>query len=366
MPRAPLDVPALASAVRAGERGAIARAITLVESHRGDHREAAGELLALLTPDTGKAVRVGITGVPGAGKSTFINAMGSRLVARGEKVAVVAVDPSSRRTGGSILGDRTRMADLTASDAAFVRPSPSGRHLGGVARATRESMLVLEAAGYGVVIVETVGVGQNEIAVSEMVDTFLLLTLARAGDQLQGIKRGILEMVDVIAVNKADGDGEGEARVAARELTMAMRLITSDPDARRPPVLTSSSLTGKGLAEKQVAGTVVNVGSQALYSLQDVLDMCTRLTNHQLEVRVNPAFVRANEVKTLCADTARLDLEPEASGLLAVSLGLSRMYSNDLAQLDAGMTLYDAFYRWCRDATDETHNWPSAKSGAVP
>ena len=249
MPRAPLDVPALASAVRAGERGAIARAITLVESHRGDHREAAGELLALLTPDTGKAVRVGITGVPGAGKSTFINAMGSRLVARGEKVAVVAVDPSSRRTGGSILGDRTRMADLTASDSAFVRPSPSGRHLGGVARATRESMLVLEAAGYGVVIVETVGVGQNEIAVSEMVDTFLLLTLARSGDQLQGIKRGILELADVIAVNKADGDNAGEARVAARELTIAMRLIRSDPNEHRTPVLTSSSYTGEGLDE---------------------------------------------------------------------------------------------------------------------
>ena len=248
MPRAPLAVPALASAVRAGERGAIARAITLVESHRGDHREAAGELLALLTPDTGKAVRVGITGVPGAGKSTFINAMGSRLVARGEKVAVVAVDPSSRRTGGSILGDRTRMADLTASDAAFVRPSPSGRHLGGVARATRESMLVLEAAGYGVVIVETVGVGQNEIAVSEMVDTFLLLTLARSGDQLQGIKRGILELADVIAVNKADGDGAGPARVAARELAGAMRLMMPG-DVRRPPVLTCSAQTGDGLDE---------------------------------------------------------------------------------------------------------------------
>lgn len=249
MPRAPLDVPALASAVRAGERGAIARAITLVESHRGDHREAAGELLALLTPDTGKAVRVGITGVPGAGKSTFINAMGSRLVARGEKVAVVAVDPSSRRTGGSILGDRTRMADLTASDAAFVRPSPSGRHLGGVARATRESMLVLEAAGYGVVIVETVGVGQNEIAVSEMVDTFLLLTLARSGDQLQGIKRGILELADVIAITKADGDNEQAARVAARELSIAMKLITSDTKKRRAPVLTCSSYTGAGLDE---------------------------------------------------------------------------------------------------------------------
>lgn len=248
MPRPPLDVSDLAAAVRGGDRGAIARAITLVESSRPDHRDAAGALLGELAAYTGKAIRVGITGVPGAGKSTFINAMGSQLVQRGEKVAVVAVDPSSRRTGGSILGDRTRMADLTASENAFVRPSPSGRHLGGVARATRESMLVLEAAGFGVVIVETVGVGQNEIAVSEMVDTFLLLTLARAGDQLQGIKRGILELADVIAVNKADGDGEKPALTAARELAGAMRLMMPG-DVRRPPVLTCSGQTHAGLDE---------------------------------------------------------------------------------------------------------------------
>jgi LAO/AO transport system kinase len=161
----------------------------------------------------------------------------------------LAVDPSSSRTGGSILGDRTRMAALTESENAYVRPSPSGGHLGGVARATRESMIVMEAAGFDVILVETVGVGQSEVAVSGMVDTFLLITLARAGDQLQGIKRGILEMADVITVNKADGDHEGEARVTARELTIAMKLISSDPNARRPPVLTSSSYTGKGLDE---------------------------------------------------------------------------------------------------------------------
>ena len=245
---AALDVDALFTGVREGSRGHIARAITLVESTRPDHRQAAADLISRLTAYAGSAVRVGITGVPGAGKSTFINAMGTRLVERGHKVAVVAVDPSSRRTGGSILGDRTRMADLTMSDSAFVRPSPSGKHLGGVARATRESMLVLEAAGFGVVIVETVGVGQNEIAVSEMVDTFLLLTLARAGDQLQGIKRGILELADVIAVNKADGDGEGPARVAARDLAGAMRLMLPG-DVRRPPVLTCSAQTGAGLDE---------------------------------------------------------------------------------------------------------------------
>ncbi|PRY60329.1 LAO/AO transport system kinase [Knoellia remsis] len=237
----------LVDGIRAGSRADIARAITLVESTRPDHRERARALLRELAAYTGSAVRVGISGVPGAGKSTFINALGLRLIEAGHKVAVVAVDPSSRRTGGSILGDRTRMGELGSHDGAFVRPSPSGRHLGGVARATRESMLVLEAAGFDVVIVETVGVGQNEIAVSEMVDTFLLLTLARAGDQLQGIKRGILELADVIAVNKADGDGENPAKAAAKDLMAAMRLMMPGADVRRPPVLTCSAQTGAGL-----------------------------------------------------------------------------------------------------------------------
>lgn len=237
----------LAEKVRERSRPHIARAITLLESSRPDHREKAKELLRLLGPDAGRSVRVGITGVPGAGKSTFIDALGVRLIEAGHRIAVLAVDPSSSRTGGSILGDRTRMANLTALDDAYVRPSPSGGHLGGVARATREAMVVMEAAGFDVVLVETVGVGQSEVAVAGMVDTFLLITLARAGDQLQGIKRGILEMADVITVNKADGDHEGEARVTARELTIAMKLISSDPHARRPPVLTSSALTGKGL-----------------------------------------------------------------------------------------------------------------------
>ena len=248
--RRPLPDPAaLAELVLSGSRQGIARAITMVESSRPAHHAVAADLLRILRPHTGKAVRVGISGVPGAGKSTFIDALGRRLIAEGHKVAVLAVDPTSAKTGGSILGDRTRMGELAQSERAFIRPSPAGSHLGGVARTTRESMFVLEAAGFDVVLVETVGVGQSEVAVAGMVDTFLLLTLARAGDQLQGIKRGILEMADVIAVNKADGDHEGEARVAARELAIAMKLISSDPKAPRPPVLTSSSLTGKGLDE---------------------------------------------------------------------------------------------------------------------
>ncbi len=245
--RKPLTVEELAAGVVANSRPVVAKAITLVESTRPADRDRARRLLVALRERTGHSVRVGISGVPGAGKSTFIDAMGRRLVERGHKIAVLAVDPSSTRTGGSILGDRTRMGELAQNDHVFIRPSPSAGHLGGVARATRETMLVLEAAGYDVVLVETVGVGQSEVAVAGMVDTFLLITLARAGDQLQGIKRGILEMADVITVNKADGDHEGDARVAARDLASAMRLITSDPHARRPPVLTSSSYTGKGL-----------------------------------------------------------------------------------------------------------------------
>lgn len=237
----------LVRGVLAGSRAHIARAITLVESRRPDHRARARTLLSELGEHTGRAVRVGISGIPGAGKSTFIDALGVRLIERGHKVAVVAVDPSSNRSGGSILGDRTRMAALTTSPNAFVRPSPSGNHLGGVARATRESMLVLEAAGFDVVLVETVGVGQSEVAVAEMVDTFLLIALARSGDQLQGIKRGILELADVVTVNKADGDNELPARSSARELGIALRLVATDRPA--PPVLTCSAVTGAGLDE---------------------------------------------------------------------------------------------------------------------
>lgn len=246
--RQTLDPAALAELVVAGSRAHIARALTLVESSRPDHRARARELLTLLRPYTGNAVRVGISGVPGAGKSTFINAMGTRLIEKGHRIAVLAVDPSSSRSGGSVLGDRTRMADLAETDNAFIRPSPAGTHLGGVARATREGMLIMEAAGFDTIWVETVGVGQSEVAVAGMVDTFLLLMIARTGDQLQGIKRGILEMADVITVNKADGDGAGEARVTARELSIAMKLIKGN-DERRTPVLTSSSYTADGLDE---------------------------------------------------------------------------------------------------------------------
>ena len=232
----------LADGVLAGERAAIARAITLVESTRADHREQAQQLLAELLPRTGNAQRVGISGVPGVGKSTFIDQLGVNLIEDGHRVAVLAVDPSSGRTGGSILGDKTRMTRLAGDDRAFVRPSPSAGTLGGVAKATRETMLVMEAAGYDVVLVETVGVGQSEYVVADMVDTFLFLTLARTGDQLQGMKRGILELADVIAVNKADEQHEDESASAARELSGALRFLRSADDDWQTPVVTCSGL----------------------------------------------------------------------------------------------------------------------------
>jgi LAO/AO transport system kinase len=244
-----IDVPALAKGVLSGNRSVLARAVTLVESRRPDHREAAQQLLMELLPEAGGAHRVGISGVPGVGKSTFIEALGTRLTGDGHRVAVLAVDPSSTRTRGSILGDKTRMARLANDDDAFVRPSPSAGTLGGVARATRETIVLMEAAGFDVVLVETVGVGQSEVTVAAMVDTFLLLTIARTGDSLQGIKKGILELADVVAVNKADGDHERPAKAAARELAGALRMMTPTSASWRPPVLPCSAQTGMGMDE---------------------------------------------------------------------------------------------------------------------
>ncbi|MPY97442.1 MAG: methylmalonyl Co-A mutase-associated GTPase MeaB [Actinophytocola sp.] len=247
MPPRTIDVAAYAKGVLDGDRGALSRAITLVESARADHREQAQRLLVELLPQSGSAARVGITGVPGVGKSTFIESLGTTLTSQGHRVAVLAVDPSSTRSGGSILGDKTRMAKLATDPNAFIRPSPTSGTLGGVARATRETIVLMEAAGYDVVLVETVGVGQSEVTVANMVDCFLFLTLARTGDQLQGIKKGVLELADVIAVNKADGEHEREARKAARELSGALRLLYGPDASWTPPVLTCSGMTGAGL-----------------------------------------------------------------------------------------------------------------------
>jgi len=239
----------LAAAVSSGDRAALPRAITLVESTRVDHREQAQQLLLALMPAAGSAHHVGITGVPGVGKSTAIEALGMKLIEQGHRVAVLAVDPSSTRTGGSILGDKTRMPRLATHPDAYIRPSPTSGTLGGVAKATRETIVLLEAAGFDVILVETVGVGQSEVAVANMVDTFIFLTLARTGDQLQGIKKGVLELADIVVVNKADGEHVAEARVAARELSSVIRLIYPRDTLWRPPVLTMSALEGTGLEE---------------------------------------------------------------------------------------------------------------------
>ncbi|NRQ33429.1 methylmalonyl Co-A mutase-associated GTPase MeaB [Nonomuraea sp. NN258] len=307
-----------ADGVREGSRTWIARAITLVESTRPDHQELAQRLLVELTPLSGRARRVGISGVPGVGKSTFVDALGTLLTGLGHKVAVLAVDPSSTRTGGSILGDKTRMARLSADPHAFIRPSPTSGTLGGVTKATREAMVVVEAAGFDTVLVETVGVGQSETSVADMVDTFLLLTLARTGDQLQGIKKGVLELADVIAVNKADGEHAMAARKAARELAGALRMLRSD--TAPPPVLTCSALTGDGLED---------VWSQIL-SHQDALDLDAKRRRQQVgwtwtlvrdrllaELRHDP------EVTAISADVERQVL----AGTLTPALAADRLLS---------------------------------------
>ncbi|MTW15115.1 methylmalonyl Co-A mutase-associated GTPase MeaB [Rhodoplanes serenus] len=246
-PSAP-DIDRLVAGVRAGQRAVLARAITLAESKRADHQLAARALVQALLPDTGQALRVGITGAPGVGKSTTIDALGAYLTGQGHRVAVLAVDPSSARTGGSILGDKTRMAQLSADPHAFIRPSPSAGTLGGVAAKTRETMLICEAAGYDVILVETVGTGQSETTVADMTDFFLALMLPGAGDELQGIKKGLVELADMIAVNKADGDNLPRARTAAAEYRAALHILSPRSPNWQVPVVTYSAYTGDGLA----------------------------------------------------------------------------------------------------------------------
>jgi LAO/AO transport system kinase len=243
------DIPALVRGVQAGDRAMLARVITLVESKRTDHQATARRLIQELLPSTGKAMRVGITGVPGVGKSTTIEALGMYLVEEGHKIAVLAVDPSSTRTGGSILADKTRMRRLATHPEAFIRPSPTSGTLGGVAARTRESMLVCEAAGFDVILVETVGVGQSETAVADMTDFFLLLLLPGAGDEMQGIKKGAIELADMIAVNKADGDNAKRAAQAAADYRAALHILTPRSTNWVPPVITYSALTGAGITD---------------------------------------------------------------------------------------------------------------------
>jgi LAO/AO transport system kinase len=239
----------LADQVRQGDRRALAKAITLVESTRDDHRQQTAELLETLIPDAGNSIRIGISGAPGVGKSTFIEVLGSHLIQLGHSVAVLAVDPSSAVTGGSILGDKTRMETLAFAEKAFVRPSPAGSTLGGVARRTRESMLLCEAAGFDIILVETVGVGQSETTVADMTDMFLLLLLPAGGDELQGIKRGIMELADLILVNKADGDQVALAALTMGDYRSAVQFLASRFDDWQTPVMSCSSINDEGIVE---------------------------------------------------------------------------------------------------------------------
>lgn len=326
-----MDTRAYADGVRSADRAVLARAITLVESTRPDHRRQAQELLVDLLPEAGGAHRIGITGVPGAGKSTFIDKFGTMLTGEGHRVAVLAVDPSSNRTGGSILGDKTRMANLAVDPNAFIRPSPTSGTLGGVARATRETIVLMEAAGYDLVIVETVGVGQSEIAVANMVDCFLYLALARTGDALQGIKKGVLELADLIAVNKADGDREREAKSAARELAGALRLMTPPDATWTTPVLTCSALQGRGLAELWAA-----MGEH-----RQVLTRTGEFDERRRRQQVDWTWtmVRDTLLSRLHADPAVRDVVPEVerqvrAGELTATLAAERILEAFLPDLD--------------------------------
>lgn len=324
-----LSIEEYAAGVRSGDRVALARAITLVESDLPSDAEPAARLLDTLLPETGRARRVGITGVPGAGKSTFIDALGLHLIRqRGERVAVLTVDPSSPISGGSILGDKTRMERLAVEERAYIRPSPSRGHLGGVTRRTRETLLLCEAAGFDTVIVETVGVGQSETAVRSMVDFFLLLMIPGAGDELQGMKRGIIEMVDAMAINKADGDNRRRAERARAEYASALHLFPASADGWVPPVLTCSALNGEGIAElwdvvlehraMQAAGGHLQARrrGQALLWMRELVAEGLRAM-----LRADPRFsARLPEVEAAVAD-GRMTPFAAARDLLAIVAG---------------------------------------------
>ena len=304
LPRTRLSVPAYVDGVRRGDRAVLARAITLVESERADDAGPAADLLDAILPSAGGARRVAITGVPGAGKSTLIDALGLLLVREhGQRVAVLSIDPSSPVSGGSLLGDKTRMARLAVEERAFVRPSPARGHLGGVALRTREAILLCEAAGYDTVFVETVGVGQSEIAVREMTDCFVLLLLAGAGDELQGLKRGIVEMADILAITKADGANREPAARARAVYAGAMHLFPPAPDRWVPPVLMTSALEAEGLAELWASVCAHQAHAEAGgHHLARRRDQAVAWMRELVTVGLGRALVQDPEVAAVLAD----------------------------------------------------------------
>ena len=329
-PHRPAADPAtLAQQILAGDRTALARGITLVESRAAEHRRAAEQLVDLLTPRAGPTQRVGITGVPGAGKSTFIEALGMQLCEAGRRVAVLSVDPSSPVTGGSILGDKTRMERLSRHPAAFIRPSPSGGELGGVTRRTRESITLCEAAGFDVVLIETVGVGQSEVVVRGMVDCFVVVMIAGAGDELQGMKKGILELADVLVVNKADGDNRLRAEATRLEFSRALHYLAGEAGAWPVPVLACSAVAGAGLPECWAAVQAYFVHEmkhgalarrrrvQAMAWLRALVEEGTREA-----FEANPA-VRAEKTEIEEKVAAGLVSAPEGARRLLAKAGLS-------------------------------------------
>lgn len=311
--------------VRAGDRGMLARAITLIESTRPADARLAQELLQALLPYANDAHRIGITGVPGAGKSTTIDQFGLNLVAAGHKVAVLAVDPSSSRTGGSILGDKTRMGRLALSPSAYIRPSPSSGTLGGVTRKTREIMTLLEAAGYDIVLVETVGVGQSEIAVAGMVDIFVVLLLPGGGDELQGLKKGIIEIADIIAINKADGDNVARALQAASEYRAALQILTPHGSPWLPPVLTVSGRDNLGLDTLwsrigEHRGTMTANGEFTARRRRQAVDWMRAMIHDRLAAALSSDPSTAAAVRALETDVREGNLLPSLAASQALAL----------------------------------------------
>lgn len=315
--------------IKNGDRTILSRAITLIESTRGEHRELAQQIIESCLPGTSKSVRIGITGVPGVGKSTFIESMGNHVIKQGHKLAVLTIDPSSARTKGSILGDKTRMETLANNDSAYIRPSPAAGSLGGVARKTRETIYLCEAAGYDTIFIETVGVGQSETAVHSMVDFFLLLMLAGAGDELQGIKRGIMEMADLIAINKTDSSPDKQVRQATREFNNALHLYPTPESGWNPQVTTCSALQGTGIGDiwniiqhyiKEVTANgfwETNRNRQAKHWMYETI-------NHQLL----DEFYRHSKVKDHLTDIEQQVLEGKMSSFKAAQMLLDLSKKN--------------------------------------